>query len=225
MAGEPSIKYEVTQFGLGFNGPGQRWLERALRILRRKLRKIEGPYTIDDPEMPKDGQTKRNRKETISRVHYRMVHVKAGTKLIIRGKHYDQHAAAIRKVYVAAPNPLVIAARAYIGDRYVLGATPPPTSDCSGLTLKVTQEVYKITLPHMAYEQAQHPKMRIFHDAADLDPDDFIFYVYGRLGYTIDHVALNVGGGKEIGARPSTGGVHVTDIDWDNVVSYGRLQT
>lgn len=219
------IRYQVTRYGTGFHGPGHRWLGSAIRVLRRKLREVDGPFTIDDPANPADGRTERVRAATLAKVRERMQGAKSGVKLIIRGSSYDQPGFAIRKIEVAPPHPLVDAARRYLGNTYLLGAVPPPRADCSGLTLKVVQEVYGITLPHQALQQAADPRMDIFRDPTNLEPDDFIFYVYGRLGEQIDHVALFVGPGQEIGARPSTNGVAITAIDWNNVKCFGRLKT
>jgi cell wall-associated NlpC family hydrolase len=220
------IRYQVTTYGNGFKGPGRKWLGAAINLLRLKMSRISGPFTIDDTDNPNDADVKRNRRDTLIRVKQRMASADPGLRLIIRGAHYDEKAFAIRKIDVSLPHPLIDACQKYIHNSYLLGAIPPPRSDCSGLTMKVVGEVYHYTLPHSAYLQSQDKSIKIFRDPSELRPDDFIFYVYGRLGSLVDHVALAYSkNGYEIGARPSLGGVEVGRIDWPHVVSFGRLVT
>lgn len=224
-----AARYEIAKAGTGFVDAAPRRLPWALFGLRVRLRRVAGPYTIQNPETDAGPGPQRNRPDTLDRVHERIAQAPVGTRLIIRSAtQYDAPAYVIRKVAVVPLHPLVDAAMRYLHEGYSLGAIPPPLADCSGLTLKVADEVYHVTLPHRAMDQAVDPHIRRYGDRDNLEPDDFIFYVYpGRTDLpagAISHVSLNIDGHNEISARPSLHGVGISPIDWDNVVGFGRLQ-
>lgn len=219
------VVYQVTRYGTGFRGAGRRRLRRAGHVLNRKLRGVGGPYTIDDPENPDDGATKRDRLQAVKHVKERLRAAPAGTKFVIRGANYDEPSFAIRSQDVTPVRPMGDYGKRFLSWTYLLGAPPPEgRMDCSGFTMRCAAGARGIELPHQALQQAEHPRMDIFFNPDDLEPDDFIFYVFGRLGGAIDDVALYYAPGQQIGSRPSTNGVAIKIIDWGYVKSFGRLR-
>lgn len=224
------VVYQVAQVGLGFEGKGQAWLGAAMQLLKLKLRRIDGPYTLvvdgGEPSHP------RPRSDTLNRVKDLMTVGPVGIKAVIRGDSYDQPRFAIRKVKaVPDESPIITAAKKFLGGtRYVFGAIPslplPTGGDCSGLTLRAVDMATDKTLPHSANLQMGDRRLRKFTDPQDLQSGDFIFYNFGRLPYPqADDVTLFVENGKQIGSRPSRNGVTIFDMlpERQYVLKYGRL--
>lgn len=223
------VVYQVAQVGIGFEGKGQAWLGSAMQLLKLKLRKIDGPYTI---VVDGDESHKRSRRDTLDRVKAIMISEPVGIKAIIKGSSYDQPRFAIRKVKaVPDESPIITAAKKFLGGtRYVFGAVPslplPTSADCSGFTLRAVDMALNKTLIHSANQQMQDRRIRKFTDPQNLQSGDFIFYNFGRLPYPqADDVTLFVDNGRQIGARPSRGGVTIFDMAPERpyVLKYGRL--
>lgn len=220
------VRYQVTRFGQGFDGPGRRWLGLSMIALRRKLRRIDGPYSFR-------GESRRYRRsEVLERTKRRMSGARIGTKLVIEGGSYDQPAFAIRKVLnKPVEHELIAEAKRFLGGPYVFGAvprTPGDAADCSGLTLRVVENVYGYTLPHSANLQMRDQRVQQLGGLDDLEPGDLIFYRFGRLPPGMaDHCAFYAGRGypaPELGSRPSTRGVGYCDVDKPYVIALGRLR-
>lgn len=81
--------------------------------------------------------------------------------------------------------------------------------DCSGVTSFAFKQGAGIVLPRTA--KAQYAA---FHSsvvqASQIQPGDLIFYTYGRLGGSIDHVAIYVGNGQMVEASHSSNRVRLT---------------
>jgi hypothetical protein len=228
------VRYQITRFGNGFANRKHR-LPFVLRKLTRRLLKVPGPYTVEE-------KGPFSRPEVREHVRKVLNQADPGTKLVVRGVHYDSPSWAVRSIKVErveASHPMVNWVQQFVSKSpYLLGAQGPPgKSDCSSTTMNAAQHVYGITLAHSAAQQATDTEhFRFFHDPAELEPDDFVFYNYGRLAWpTADHVELWMGprGGGftwkrwTIGSRPSTGGVNYyafTSYDASRVVTYGRLK-
>jgi hypothetical protein len=102
--------------------------------------------------------------------------------------------------------------------------------------MNAARAIYSVTLAHSAELQAKDDAhFRFFHDPAELEPDDFVFYNYGRKQWPLaDHVELWVGRRSfnawpkwTLGSRPSTNGVNwyaFNSYDASRVVTYGRLR-
>jgi cell wall-associated NlpC family hydrolase len=157
---------------------------------------------------------------------------KRDTKFVVRGANYDTVAWAIRSVTIEVPKaPMIEWGKQYLGKSpYLLGATGPPgLSDCSAFTQNAARAVHSVTLVHSAEIQARDDAhFRFFHEADDLEPDDFVFLNYGRKVWpAADHVELWVGKGRTLGSRPSTNGVNYYNFnsyDASRVTTYGRLK-
>lgn len=225
------MKYEFTRRGLGFQGRHPMSKNRVLRKMRSRVRRLKDPYTIngDNQRYNIDGVM------TFLRNH--IDHAKPGARFEVAGSAYDQPVWIIKCVEVAPPNPMVKWAEKFVGKSpYLLGATGPPgQSDCSSTTMNAAREVYNKSLEHGAELQRQDDvHLQIFHDASEIEEDDFIFFNYGRLAWPqADHVeiiakrATKLRSQLNIGSRPSTNGVNwyrMSSYDKDNIVAYGRLR-
>lgn len=220
------MKYQLTRFGEGFIERPQMSLSVALEKLRTKLRRIDGPYEINDgPKIARD--------EVIRRLKVQFSNSKdQPLRFVINGDSYDQPMWVIRSVIAVVPeDPLITWGKRYLGaSPYVFGtAGPPGPSDCSGFTQSAVQAVHGITLPHSAALQRQDDRFWIFQDRDDLQQGDFLWTNYGRLSWpTPDHVELYDSGARMLGSRPSTQGVNwftYDSYDWSRVVAMGRLRT
>jgi hypothetical protein len=229
------LTYQITRFGEGFDGRKHRTLAVLDRRLGRRLRKIKAPYTIN-------GEGSFTRPEVRAEVRRRFrAHPNTERKMVIAGSRYDDPAIAVRSIEKVAKttSALVAWVQQWVGrSSYLLGAVGPPgQSDCSSTTMNAVAAVYKAELTHSAEEQAHDPRIRHFHEADDLQPDDFVFLNYGRKPWPqADHVEFWVKGpslwqrargvvGTTIGSRPSTDGVNYysfTRYDQGRVVTYGR---
>lgn len=220
-------RYQVTTYGTGFHGPGQRWLGATRLRVRRKLRRFEGPYHYQ-------GQPKRQmrRKDIIDRLMRDVRDGHIGDKWVIKGANYDQPGVAVRIIKdVPDESPRVTYGRRFIGGtRYVFGTIPslplPTTADCSGFVLRCVKEVDHIDLPHSSDAIMNHPRVRTFSNPDDLRSGDFVFYNFGRLpAGTADDITMVVRPGSQIGSRPSRNGVAIFDMGPERpwVLRYGRL--
>jgi len=227
------VRYQLTRFGNGFDR-GHHRLPFILRALTLRLLRIPGPYTAD-------GKGPFTRPELREHVRKVLRQSKVGTKVVVRGVHYDSPAYAVRSVKVERTKPatpLVDWVAQFVSKSpYLLGETGPPgKSDCSSTTQNAARAVYSVQLDHSAELQAKDAAHFVFfHDPADLEPDDFVFYNYGRKVWPLaDHVELWVGRRPfmfwrrwTIGSRPSTSGVNyyaMNSYDASRVVTYGRLR-
>jgi cell wall-associated NlpC family hydrolase len=221
-----TLAYQITRYGVGFNGRKQRLLRTTLARLNRHLWRVSGPYTIN-------GEGKFTRKEVVAEVGKRFrAHPNAQFKVVVAGDKYDQPAWALRSVEkLQTTSPLVRFGEQYVGrSQYLFAADGPPgPSDCSGFTQHCVQHVYGVTLAHSADLQSQDGRIDHFHDPADLQNGDFVFLNYGRLAWPhADHVEFYVGPGKTLGSRPSTDGVNFYNFgayDSTRVITYGRWRT
>lgn len=102
------------------------------------------------------------------------------------------------------------------------GGGPGAAFDCSGLTKWAVSKASggKIELPHSAAQQAQ---VLPHIGRSALKPGDLVFFVYGRLGNTVDHVGIYVGNGKMIDASSSDRPLGIRMVDWDNFVYGGDV--
>lgn len=120
-------------------------------------------------------------------------------------------------------------AKTQIGVPYVFGSENPKGSqggqgqafDCSGFT-KWLYAKRGVNLPHQALQQARMTGSGIGRN--NLRPGDLVYFSYGRLGAgAIDHVMVYLGGGRAIGAQPSSNGVGIQPMNWSNFVGGGRV--
>lgn len=220
------IRYQVTPFGEGFRKRHYLRVWRALFKLRMKLRRVDGPYKINDgPERTLNGV-----------IHYLRTHIQGeiNKRFVIEGSSYDQPKWVIRSVDITPPapptHPLIAWGEQWIGKSpYELYATGPPgPSDCSGFTLNAVKAVYKIDLPHSAEEQQHDPRFDFFNNFDQVEQGDFIFLNYGRKSWPeADHVELWDSPGRTLGSRPSTHGVNYYSFgsyDEGRIVRIGRLR-
>jgi cell wall-associated NlpC family hydrolase len=108
-------------------------------------------------------------------------------------------------------------ARSLIGTPYVYGgSTPYQALDCSGFVRYVVGTVTQRWLPHSARGQAV-----IVPQASDIRPGDLLFFDYSGGG--IHHVELALGHGEMIGTSNATEDADIDAIDWDALVSVGRV--
>jgi hypothetical protein len=224
----PEVIYQVTRFGKGFQGPGHTSLDRALEILEKKLKTIQGPYAArDEPNktFDLDGMVAEARK--------RAPDLEVRKRLIIFGSDTGQHAIALRKnEREGSESPLITFTKQFIGQsKYRLGAAGPPGEcDCSGLTMHAVDAVFHLKPPlqHKADFQMRDGRIFRFKDESKLRSGDFVFLNYGRLEEgQADHVEFYVEPGRTLGSRGSTDGVGFYDFDEDDavcVLTYGRLK-
>jgi NlpC/P60 family len=121
-------------------------------------------------------------------------------------------------------NDLLSIARSQIGADYDWAdANPRGTGqagsfDCSGYTQWVLSR-FGIQTDHMASSQQQQFRNL---KRGDLQPGDLVFYNYGRKGPGVaDHVAVYIGGGKQIAASSSADQVLEQDVDWEHFIGGG----
>jgi len=104
---------------------------------------------------------------------------------------------------------LINEAQGWIGTRYVYGGESKRGTDCSGLVMRVYDNVCGLKLPRSTREQVKYctkvarNKMR---------PGDLVFFASGRKDDKVFHVGLYIGDGKMIHASSSRG-VMVSGFD------------
>lgn len=113
-------------------------------------------------------------------------------------------------------------AKTMIGVPYVFGSGAGTDAfDCSEFAQWVYSRGMGVSLPRTAAEQAASIGQHVKRD--ELQPGDLVFYSYGRLGPGgIDHVAIYMGGGKQIAASSSADQVTIQTVDWGNFEYGGR---
>jgi len=223
------LRYQITRRGRGFEDRHPLRKGQALRKLRSRLKHVDPPYVIEG-----DAEGIRyNLDGVMNFLRNHIDNLKAHERLVIEGGSYDQPKWVLRAIEVEpATGRLINWGQQWIGKSpYVFGASGPPGgSDCSGFTSTDALAVYNINLDHGAELQRQDTQhLRIFHDASDLQKDDFIFFNYGRLPWPqADHVEfVDQPGKRNLGSRPSTHGVSwyiMQTFDRDNIVAFGRLR-
>ena len=219
-------KYQVTTFGTGFRGPGHEMPDQAVDIARDKLLKIAAPYHFH-------GHTKDEhpRPEILNMLEKRLVDGELGDKFVIMGSNYDEPGVAVRIIRDdREESALVTAAKTHLGEKYVFGHIFPPDGDCSGLVVRAVQEVRDITLPHLSEGIRVDGRVRTFHDHDDTASGDFIFYHFSDRNGAWPHaddITMVVDDDRQIGARPSRGGVAIFERGPEHqwLVGYGRLKT
>jgi hypothetical protein len=225
------LDYQLTRWGLGFDGRHAVGKTRILRKLRSRLRKLDLPITIE-------GDASGTRYNLTGAMTFARRHIdglKAGERLVFEGASYDQPKWVVRAVEGEPEAPMVAWLTQYVGKSpYLFSAEGPPgPSDCSAATRNAARAAYGVELPHGADLQKHSPLIDIFYDASRVQRDDFIFYNYGRLNWpNADHVEFIAKPGilgrlRCIGSRPSTHGVSfytAQAYDRDNILCYGRLK-
>lgn len=104
---------------------------------------------------------------------------------------------------------LIKEAQGWIGTRYVYGGESKRGTDCSGLVMRVYDNVCGLKLPRSTREQVKYctkvarNKMR---------PGDLVFFASGKKDDKVFHVGLYIGDGKMIHASSSRG-VTVSGFD------------
>lgn len=230
-----AVKYEITRRGLGFQDRHPMGKQRVLRKLRTRLRHLDAPYHFHGDSEGKryniEGAMEFARNHVDDLKPYR-------DRLIVSGDSYDQPDWVLRAVEVEPNAPMTRWLEQFIGKSSYggIGAEGPPgPSDCSSSTRNAARAVHGVELPHGAQLQKESPLIDIFYDSSRVEPDDFIFYNYGRLNWpAADHVEFIanpnhgvLGKMRAVGSRPSTRGVSfytVATWDRDNILCYGRLR-
>lgn len=97
---------------------------------------------------------------------------------------------------------LIEGARGWIGTPYRYGGTDRSGADCSGFLQRLFADVAAVSLPRNSAKQAEYcrPVAR-----ERLQPGDLVFFNGSRIGGSIGHVGLYVGGGRMIHASSSRG--------------------
>ncbi|MDD2457968.1 MAG: C40 family peptidase [Eubacteriales bacterium] len=98
---------------------------------------------------------------------------------------------------------LVDLSRSLIGVPYVLGGTTASGLDCSGFTLYMYDEIFGISLPHKASDQA---RTGTAVKSSEIKIGDILCFDWDYNG-SVDHVGLYVGGGHYVNASRSRGEV------------------
>jgi hypothetical protein len=196
--------YQVTRIGAGFEGkPGQDKLREGLREARQRLMDIEGPYHFR-------GQPHREypRPQIMELLEDRWKVLRpVNDSIFVMGNNYDQPGIACRVIHDKSPeeHPYVVEARRFEGQPYVFGNIFPPSGDCSGLVVRVVENVKKVTLPHSSQAIMTDPRLHNV-ERSELRSGDFIFYNFGRLPYPMaDDITICADPDKnrQVGARPS----------------------
>lgn len=233
-------RYEMTRRGEGFQDRHPTTKVVFLNKLRDRIKALDEPYHFSGDahglRYNVEGAMEFIRNHLDGLKPYR-------DRIVISGDSYDQPDWVVRAVEVEPKAPMAEWLEKFIGQSSYggIGAEGPPgPSDCSSATRNAAKAAHGIELPHGADLQMKSDKMRIFHDSSLIEPDDFIFYNYGRLDPwdptpdVADHVELirnpndgKLGQMRAIGSRPSTHGVSyyiVATWDSDNILGFGRLK-
>lgn len=111
-------------------------------------------------------------------------------------------------------------ARSQLGTPYVWGAEGPDGFDCSGLIAWAFQRA-GFDIPRTSAEGYQGVFTPVSRD--ELQPGDVIFYNYGRKGKgKADHIEIYMGDDRQIGTSNVREDLDIDDVDWDNVIGFGR---
>lgn len=123
---------------------------------------------------------------------------------------------------IADGTPLLASIAPWLGTPYVFGGNTRGGVDCSGFTLAVYRDVFRVQLPRTAqtqYNALQHP--------AQPDFGDLVFFAgtYDSRPDFISHVGIYIGDGWMISAvEPYLGRQDLNSAYWrQHFVAFGRI--
>jgi cell wall-associated NlpC family hydrolase len=111
--------------------------------------------------------------------------------------------------------------RSLLGVPYVFGGTSPDGLDCSGFTLYVYDQLFGVSLPHLASDQTRSGTAVSKSDAA---VGDILCFDWDRNGVS-DHVAIYIGSGRYVDASRSRGKVveQTANFSSDPIIAVRRI--
>lgn len=112
----------------------------------------------------------------------------------------------------AQQQKIVDFARSFIGTPYVYASSSPSGFDCSGFTKYIYGQLFGITLPHRARDQA---KSGIGVSSSDIQIGDILCFDYSYDG-VVDHVGIYIGGGRYVHASASAGQVLEKSVNFSS---------
>ncbi len=131
-------------------------------------------------------------------------------------------AAAPAGPMLAEGTPLLAAIAPWIGTPYVFGGNTRAGVDCSGFTLAIYRDVFRVQLPRTAqsqYNVMQHP--------ANPEFGDLVFFAgtYDSRPDFISHVGIYIGDGwMESAIQPTLGRQNLSTPYWrQHFVAWGRI--
>jgi len=204
--------------------------ERALRVLRRRLRRTHAE-TFKVRRPGEHASDARGLDPTIERVTELIAGHDEGIRLVIepdRGPSY-----AIRRSFDARGHAVLEAAESQIGVPYVFGAENPkgPVGgpgagfDCSGLDDWAYTTAVDVDLPHNADAQMHDSRVHLFHDHRQVKGGDLAFFRTDAPAGHAGHVVIMLHDQTRCVNAPHTGAyVRIEPIsDFGEVLAFGRV--
>lgn len=115
---------------------------------------------------------------------------------------------------------LLSLAKKFVGTPYVWGGTSPRGWDCSGFTQYVFGKI-GVRLGRTTYDQAKQGTQVSYSKA---QPGDLLFYHYAQDSQGgINHVAIYLGGGRQVAAANRRVGTVIQPVDTKNLVMVRRV--
>ena len=113
-------------------------------------------------------------------------------------------------------------AKSTLGTKYVYGAESPGGFDCSGLTTYIYKELFNITLPRSAKDQARAGTKV---SSSNIQIGDILCFDWSSPYGVCDHVGIYIGSGEYIHASYTAGKVKQSTVNFSRnpIISIRRI--
>jgi len=122
----------------------------------------------------------------------------------------------------AQKQAIVDLAKSTLGTKYVYGAESPGGFDCSGLTTYIYKELFNITLPRSAKDQARAGTKV---SSSNIQIGDILCFDWSSPYGVCDHVGIYIGSGEYIHASYTAGKVKQSTVNFSRnpIISIRRI--